>query len=492
MLLKLGRLQKGLMPGVLLIFGILSGCKKFVTVDAPPTNLSSGNVYKSDGTATSVITNLYAQMSVSAYGDELAGSNTNLAGSFLFAGLSADELTLFNPTNTDLNFYYTNGVNANMDAIGCWDEVYGNIFTVNSAIEGLSSGTGMTPSVQQQLLGEAYFLRGFYYFYLVNFYGRIPLITGVDAHVNGLAAASSVDSAYGQIISDLRIAEALLSNNYLSGNLLTTTTEKVRPTKWAAAALLARAFLYHKDYDSAYAQSSLVINSNSYQLDSLNQVFLKNSNEAIWQLQSITLGQQANTAEGQILLLPSAGPDINNYQVYLSNSVVNSFEPGDMRKLDWIDSVVVGPNVYYYAYKYKSGALQMNTTTEYEMVLRLGEQYLIRAEAQANGAGGGLAAAVADLNTIRQRAGLPNYNGAASLDAVMSALLHERQVELFTEWGHRWFDLKRWPGNAIGNVMSVAAPVKGGVWNADNHQALYPLQQGELNTDPNLVQNPGY
>jgi len=117
--------------------------------------------------------------------------------------------------------------------------------------------------------------------------------------------------------------------------------------------------------------------------------------------------------------------------------------------------------------------------------LRLAEQYLIRAEAMAQQ--NKIPEAAADLNVIRSRAGLPNTT-AATQSAMLAAILQERKAELFTEWGHRWLDLKR--TNTVDSVMSVVAPQKGGTW--QSIQKYYPIPQSELNADPNLVQTPGY
>jgi hypothetical protein len=124
------------------------------------------------------------------------------------------------------------------------------------------------------------------------------------------------------------------------------------------------------------------------------------------------------------------------------------------------------------------------------MVLRLGEQYLIRAEAEAELNDPGDAAT--DLNVIRKRAGLPPTTAANQSD-LLTAILKERRVELFSEWGHRWFDLCR-TGNAPA-VMATPGNVcqaKGGVWNADNHQLLWPIPQQDIKADAKLSQNPGY
>jgi hypothetical protein len=121
------------------------------------------------------------------------------------------------------------------------------------------------------------------------------------------------------------------------------------------------------------------------------------------------------------------------------------------------------------------------------MVLRLAEQYLIRAEAEANE--GDSTDAIDDLNVIRNRALLPNYSANVN-GSLLSAILHERQVELFTEWGHRWFDLIR--TNSADSVMGIIAPLKHGSWNDNNDQELYPIPQTARNLDMNLTQNPGY
>jgi hypothetical protein len=172
----------------------------------------------------------------------------------------------------------------------------------------------------------------------------------------------------------------------------------------------------------------------------------------------------------------------------LNDSLVTTFEPSDQRRIDWVDSVIVSGTTYYYPYKYKNDSVN-GPITEYETVLRLGEQYLIRAEAEAYGSAG-TAAAIADLNTIRNRAGLLPYSGATDQTSVLNAIYHERRVELFTEWGHRWLDLKR--TNMANTIMGTdgACAAKDGTWSSNAQ--LYPVPLYDLQTDPSLVQNPGY
>ncbi|HEY4195211.1 MAG TPA: RagB/SusD family nutrient uptake outer membrane protein, partial [Mucilaginibacter sp.] len=153
----------------------------------------------------------------------------------------------------------------------------------------------------------------------------------------------------------------------------------------------------------------------------------------------------------------------------------------------WTNNIMINGVSYNYAYKYK--LVNTSTTDEYSMVLRLAEQYLIRAEAEANGEGNGINGAIADLNIIRNRAGLGNTT-ANDKNSLLSAISHERQVELFTEWGDRWLNLKR--TGQIDAVMGIVTPLKGGTWNT-NYQ-LYPIPEQQILNDPNMTdsQNPGY
>jgi hypothetical protein len=151
----------------------------------------------------------------------------------------------------------------------------------------------------------------------------------------------------------------------------------------------------------------------------------------------------------------------------------------------------------YCPFKYKLNSSDPTITTstltanmkEYFMVLRLGEQYLIRAEARAKlGNSGG---AQSDLNSIRNRAGLANYSGATDQTSLVTAILNERRHELFSEWGNRWFDLKR-TGN-IDAVMSVVTPQKSkGTTSWQSFQQLYPIPITELQLAPNITQTNGY
>ena len=467
-------------------------CKKFIQVPAPTTSLSSNNVYTTDQTAIAVLNGIYIQMSqysgLSGYFNPLSTSAV--------CGLSADELE-FIPAggNETYALYFTNQLNPQASNGGSfYDNIYPLIYSVNSAIAGLNTSTVLTPAVKQQLIGEAEFIRAYLNFYLVNLYGDVPLALTTDYKTNATLPRSPQQQVYQQIITDLLNSKKSLSSNFLDVTLLASSPDRLRPTKWAADALLARVYLYYgnltnesDNYKNATAESDTIINNTTlFGLSDPNNVFLQASlgnNEPIWQIEPVQPGYPVNDA--LLFVLPTTGPNSSNNPVWLNSDLVKAFEPGDLRKKDWIDSVNVDGTVYYYPYKFKNNVLN-STINEYYDIFRLGEIYLIRAEAEANN--NLLAASVGDLNAIRTRAGIPNYSGVMDQTSILQAIMRERRIEFFSEMGHRWLDLKR--TGTVNSVMSLATPKKGGTWNAN--WALYPIPLDDIQYDPNLKQNPGY
>lgn len=466
-----------------------TGCKKLISIDAPITSINGKNVYATDITAAAVMTGIYIKMTNTLRGGGLASLT-------LIPALSADELILFGGatnSNTDYIPYYANRLTrSTTGGLHFSANIYQTIYITNAAIDGLTNSSTLTPQVKKQLLGEAKFMRAFCYFYLVNLYGDVPLALTTDYTITSVLSRTPKKQVFQQIISDLTDAKELLTDTYVAGNAKNPTQERVRPNKWAATALLARTYLYNENWEDAEKEAtSIISNSALYGLNTINTVFLRNSSETIWSLQpTLDPNSVSNTEDARLFILPSTGPVTNaSYPFYLSPNVVNSFEEKDERKTNWIDSVVVQQSstsykTYYFAYKYKINAPNV-AVEEYTIVLRLAEQYLIRAEARAHL--GNLKGGTADLSIIRKRAGLPETQ-VGTMESLLSAILHERQVELFTEWGHRWFDLKR--TGKINDVMRIVTPQKGGAW-SPNWQ-LYPFSDAELSTDHNLTQNEGY
>jgi len=481
---------------IVLLSIITSGCSKYVEVDPPITRVQADVVFSTNEGAISMVTGIYAR---------IAGEspiNSGIAPLSVYLGLSADEFSILQEQNvTSLSMYYANQL-ATAPSLGFrdfWSGFYSPYVTlINTAITGLVNATTfesnnskstLNESVRKQLLGEMYFMRAFCYFYLVQLYGDVPLLLTNDYVINSTIGRTSKEVVNQQIVKDLQTAKANLVSTYIDADIATVGNDKprVRPIRGAAEALLARVFLYNKDYKGAEEQSSaLVQNVTLYGLNNLSSVFYKNSSEAIWQLQPVVNG--INTWEAWVFKLPATGPtgSSGNYPVFLNPQLLADFESGDQRRVEWIDSVKVSQGaVYYYPVKYKS-AMYGADVTEYSTPLRLAEQYLICAEARAHL--GNLSGGDSMLNAVRVRAGLAPVT-SANQEQLINAVLRERRVELFTEWGHRWLDLKR--TGLIDKIMEVATPLKGGQsW--QSYQQLFPIPSIEFQRNKMLVQNLGY
>lgn len=468
------------------LLGMLLGisCKKFVDLDPPVSSISADNVYQSNATAAAVLTGIYANMmSFDFFGGGITSTS-------ILPELSADNLVLYDLNNLGYLAYYRNQLDqdyTNTKSFGFgdyWSNVYPKIYIVNAAIDGIEKSNMLSSPVKQRLLGEAYFLRAFYYFYLTNLFGDVALVTTTDYTVNSSTNRSTVSQVYQQIIKDLQKSIANLNDDYVDGTATNKTSERLRPNLSAAQALLSRVELYTGNYVQAESLATSVINkSGLYTLLPTDKVFAKNSLESIWSLQPVKTGYNTDNAAAYLLTTALGN---GNKLFYLSSILVNSFESGDKRKKDWTGVYTIGGKSYPYSAKYKADANGTGTNvTEYNIVLRLSELYLIRAESRA--AQNNISGAQEDINSIRNRAGLGPTQASTPQDLKM-AILKERQLEFFTEWGHRWMDIKR--SGKIDSIMQVAKLYKGGNWS--NYQSLYPLPSAELLLNSKLIQNPGY
>ena len=272
------------------------------------------------------------------------------------------------------------------------------------------------------------------------------------------------------------------------------TTGRGRPNKAAATALLARVYLYMKDWKNAEAQAgSVIADAADYQLAALSKVFLVNSTEVIWGLvpyQTISNPYLVKDAKAYI---STGGKDTGLRRTSRRPLPIPLWRHSNRAMAvmsNWVGKDTVKASggtpaaVYYYAYKYKANGTY-TAAQEILAMLRLAEQYLIRAEARAQQ--NNLSDALADLNVVRARAGL-GASAAVSQSDVLAAILRERRVELFVEIGHRFFDLRR-TGN-LDAVMNVLAPLKGGAWSS--YKAWWPIPLTDIQNNPHLVQTPGY
>lgn len=445
----------------------LTSCEKFLEIDPPKTSLSGSTVFVSDATATAAVVGIYERMTELT--DRFQSGTSSVT---LLTGLSSDEFYSVSTSSQQIEFYDNELLEDNNIVSKFWADLYEDIYSANAVLEGLEQSQQVTPAVRQQLEGEVKLIRALSYFYLVNLFGNVPYTAETDYKKNSLASPTEKSEIYAHIIDDLKDAQNLMAENYVY-------YERVRPNRLTATALLARVYLYLEDWANAEAEATSVIDNSLYEIgDDLNSTFLKESKEAIWQLQPVVPGYA--TYDGLSFIFSGVRRD-----VALSDEMLNAFETNDNRRTSWVGSRVISDVTYYYVYKYKVRILGNATDLppEYLIVFRLAEQYLIRAEARAHQ--GEFLDSQEDLNVIRNRAGLPNTT-ASDEASLLQAIEQEKRIEFFGEWGHRWFDLKR-----TDRADAVLSTIKGSNWQSTD--VLFPLPQIEMTLNPNLKpQNSGY
>ena len=441
-----------------------TSCDKFVDVSLPNSQISTAAAFADDGKATSSMRGIYASTQ-----NVWASSGPFSSGLSTCLGISSDELKRVS-YDADMQTFFDNNLAAGSNGVNTiWSGIYNTLYQVNVLLENVVKAPGVSAPVKQQLLGEGHFLRAFCYFYLVNAFGDVPMPLTSDYRTNALLARTPVDKVYELMLSDLTNAQ----DN--AGIAFTDAGTRIRANKWTATALLARVQLYRKNWVEAEKQATAVIDAGPYKLDTLPNVFLLSSKEAI--LQFANAGTNVYTIEGSQLTGGITNPNYR-FTTYLAKA----FETGDQRLVNWTFKAANGDTVYY---KYKASYTDPAAKSEAVVMFRLAEQYLIRAEARIRQHK--LKDAIADMDMIRKRAGIPllaDVNPAITEENLLQAIYKERMTELFGEQGHRWFDVKR-TGQADA-LYSVRKPQ----WRKE--AILLPIPLSDRQKNPNLTQNQGY
>jgi len=449
--------------GIYLIF-LLNSCESFLKVDTPQSQIVGELVFQEKNLADAALADIY---------NDVLGRIMNASYFTPYIGLYTGELYY---TGSQLSFYEgfinCNVLPSNSTINEFWSKDYTAIYKANAIIEGMDNSTTIGIEDKNRIKGEALFFRAYLHFYLVNLFGNIPYISTTDYTENRKVSRMAVQEVYKHLVADLIAAKELLPENYNS------TGERVHVNKWAASALLSRVYLYSGQWEEAESESTSLITNSLFTMEtSLNKVFLKESTSIIFSLKS---QNSTNASDGNFYIQNSSY--ISSHAFLLSEYVADAFEPYDQRRSLWVGSLTTteGDTVYFSS-KYK----EIPTSTpskEYSVLLRIEEQYLIRAEARAHLED--IDGSQQDLNVIRNRAGLENTE-AATVNDLLEAILHEREVEFFLEVAHRFFDLKR-----MGFADTILGSIKPG-W--DPTDVLLPIPESEILLNSNLLpQNPGY
>ena len=484
-------------------------CKKNF-LDVQPQGLVTESAAANDpNIARKLVTGVYNKLYQGGFDDNVHGilysMATDVASDDADKGSTpsdqAPEALGFDNFTSDLNpnNFYLNKI---------WRGYYNGVATANFALASLQNST-FDHVTKRTLIGETRFLRAYFYFNLVRLFGGVPKVLRVpsslaDANSDEFQVRAPKDSIYAAIINDLQYGVDSLP---LKGDV---ATQVGRVNKGAAESLLAKVYLYKKNYQKAYDLTKDVINSNKYTLiGDYNLIFRKafdNNSESIFEVQT---GVDANCSAAIPFYVVAQGPRAGGLGGWAdlgfglntpSADLANAYEPGDVRKDATIITIQQHGTVLWdgfripsrdsvendrYNYKAYYGRLKepyCNTGNTDNLpknlrVMRYAEVLLINAEAAINiGQAGD---ATTNLNLVRNRAGLPST--AASIQSIWK----ERRVELAMEMD-RFFDIVR-QGRA-GQILRAL-----GKNFVDGKNEVYPIPQPQIDlSGGKLVQNPGY
>lgn len=389
------------------------------------------------------------------------------------------------------NFTFTS---TNGGPNGLWKYDYEGIKRINLAIsfltkEDIETLTGITTERKNQLLGEAYFLRSFYYFSLVNNFGDVPLILApVMTYQEAFEVAVRADKnlVWDRIEADLVSAKPLLPASKYS-----SATEKWRVSKGAVIALQAKAALYREKWPEVITYVTELealgfydLNTNYF--DSFNPDMEFAEDEVIF-----CYDHQTNQTprRGNGICAPL---DWGFFAP--STDFLNAFEPDDPRLLYTVD--VSNKNVNKLLGSLNGTFKGNDDAPTNRIYIRMADALLWKAEAYIEG--GNYPAAIALINQVRARARttvtaggtpppagiLPDRPASADKATVKAWLISERRVELGFE-SQRFLDLKRW--GIAKSVLTAHGK------NFQDKHLLYPIPQGEIDASAGtLTQNVGY
>jgi starch-binding outer membrane protein, SusD/RagB family len=473
-------------------------CDNYVDID-PEYSIDADNFFKSPADYERALTGAYDLMQTS-YLDiwigEIASDNSIAGGESV--------------TDTEglhqIDAMTHGGVNNELRSIFRW--MYTGITRVNYIYENKDK---LEFEGKDRILAEAAFLRAYYYFELVKFFGDVPLIIDKRLSSSEIASQQRTPAAevYAQIEKDL---------TYASETLDWTTTVKGRVTKGAALALLGKAYLYQDKFAESAQVLDRVINEGPYDLfDDFSTLFRVENEisnpETVFDIEYVGIEGggygcfvclEGFAAVGFHGIRGYEGPiyrDGNSYNLP-TQDLVNEFENGDPRleasildieafKAAQEDPSAVkyviggGGHTGFYNNKYLKRADELGagdddlTSPVNHKVIRYADVLLMAAEAHNRKSSPNDALARQYLNEVRVRVDMDPVNVSGS--ALTQAIYHERRVELAGE-GLHFFDLVR-TGRAAAEIQGFQA----------NKNELFPIPQDEIDlSGAGWSQNNGY
>lgn len=477
--------------GAILCFLLMvsTSCEDFLD-KSPNGVLSTANFYKTQEDAVAAINAAYTPLS--GFWTENIAFEKDIISDDAVKGQGIDLSALTNFDN--LNFNASDGV-----VSALWGAFYQGILYCNLVLDYVPE-ISMDEQVKERVLGEALFMRAYYYYNLAIRFGGVPLVE-TTLGTEKTPAKSSPDDTWSFIEQDLvAAAEKLpLKSSY-------SPEDVGRADKGAALSLLGNVYLFHGKWQEAYTAFGEVVKSGEYSLipdfENLFKPEYDNGPESVFETQA-KQGEDAAYSNGfNFWVRPRNGSTIFGLGFCMpTQDLVDEFEPGDprlrltvIRNGDIISDEVkdfpfnsawapeTGMNCGKYVvgipvgvYAEKHGQNMKN--------IRYAEVLLGYAEAAFRT--GDKPEAVAKINMVRARARSGNtaiLPDVKVTDDIFAAIVHERRVELALE-GKRYFDLVRW---------GLAEQELGSQGYQPARKGLYPIPQSELDVNPNLKKNDGY
>ena len=500
---------------LLLIVAVsLGSCSKFLD-DKPVTSLTTGNSYSTASDMENVLAGCYNILYGSDYYQWEYVMLSDLRSDNAYPG-GGNEETFYDydrfilpPSNTH---NYTN-----------WGALYRGIARCNILLDKIGAVTdpALTDERRQQIIGEASFLRAYHYSHLVKLYGGVPIELESNTADPGSTrkARATETEVYDQIVKDLEVAAANLPDTY--GNK--PSVNKVRATKGAANAMLAKVWAQRsdRDYNKVITYCDAVINSAAgYSLmanyaDLFDGAHYLNS-ESILEIPFEEGNWSASSWGVQLYLAPEDGwqkycvpskdlvaaYDAEGDAIRKNANIIFMTEDANGDQISWNDenwNPCGDPTVGTpFNYKQKHPAGWASGDDYY--LLRLADILLLKAEALNETGQTGPAATL--VNQIRSRVHLAGIPTSLSKEEMKTAILNERRLELAFE-AQRWDDLIR---NGVATAVMQGLeeytyscvdgepgdPVKMDYSHCDQNHWILPIPQLERDANPNLTQNPGY
>lgn len=507
---------------ILLCCGGLFSCKKTIDLHSE-SNLNTSTYYSNYEEVRSALNGCYNGMQTALYNEwrftELRSDNSKMGvtGSTSNINRELSDLDMFIPSPSMV------------DIFNYWKNTYTNIRNCNIILQKLgvvynpASGSitfnaitiPITDADRKQLAGEAMFIRAYHYFNMVRLFGGVFLIhTPLSPTDAPGVNRSSVEEIYKLITADLSTAAS--SMNSLKFSQI-PAADLGRATRWAAKGLLAKVYLTLGRKADAITQLQDVITNSGYSLQSnyANVFSISNemNSEILFAVRYKAGGLGLGSSFGNDFAPLGTGSTVINgdgdgwnYPTAELDTLTN----GDNRKPTLINSIGSGTSLKLYVKKYLFPVTLANDGESDWPVLRYADILLMMAEAKGYTQEG-----IDLINSVRPRAGLPNYTMAniTSLAQFENALSQERRVEFAFE-NQRWFDLLRFGTtmttiNAIQRIRDhyaneyaahystylpptpTLAELQGYI---NANKLLLPIPQREIdtNTQLDIQQNPGY